>query len=327
MRKSTVWLVLVALCSGICVTDAVACTKPVFRYALERWRAAPYGLAVLHKGELDRAARDEISSIVPEDAYNWSVAYGNVDGELPAGVIKAAWDANPDAARLPLGFVQIPRGGGTETKPVWTGTLDSAGLARLKALVYSPTVLSVIRSICSGDTAVWLILDSPDKKATRTFTKTLEKKLAALQKELKLPHELDPLDSAYDDDLAPGIPMKLEFSIQNVDLKAPETALLNACLSAWAPKLMSMEEPLAVPVFGRGRALAVFTPDELTDEVLAEVCQFLVGPCSCKVKALNPGFDLVMPFAWERALLDESYDVDAVIKSLATTGAESAKGK
>jgi len=34
-------------------------------------------------------------------------------------------------------------------------------------------------------------------------------------------------------------------------------------------------------------------------DVLAEVCSFLVGPCSCQVKQMNPGVDLLMPVDWD----------------------------
>ncbi len=33
-------------------------------------------------------------------------------------------------------------------------------------------------------------------------------------------------------------------------------------------------------------------------------CQFIVGACSCQVKAQNPGFDLLMQMNWELAVGD-----------------------
>lgn len=64
VKKWTVLLVWAALRSGGFLADAVACIKPLFHYALARWPAAPYRLAVLHKGELDQAAKSEISAAI-----------------------------------------------------------------------------------------------------------------------------------------------------------------------------------------------------------------------------------------------------------------------
>ena len=51
---------------------------------------------------------------------------------------------------------------------------------------------------------------------------------------------------------------------------------------------------------GRGRALAVVPREQITEEAISEVCRFLVGPCSCVVKARNPGFDILLPVDCDR---------------------------
>jgi hypothetical protein len=317
MLKSMKRLLMIAICSAVVgAMNSRACTKPVFRYALDRWPASPYHLTVLHKGPLAESFDERLESLCPEDAYGFTVAHADIDGDLPEGVIKDNWIADPDPARLPLAILQPPAAYGSQPTVVWEGSIDEAGAAKLRALIYPPPVRHLIRSICEGDTAVWMLIKGPDAKANRRFRNRIEKSLDMLQKELKLPHELDPNDTEYDSDMAPGVPMKLAFSLLDVDLEKPEMALLKGSLAASAPHLESMEGPLAVPVFARGRALAVFTPEELTEEVLAEVCHFLVGPCSCRVKALNPGFDLIMPFPWDRVLWDETLDLDALLKAL-----------
>ena len=45
------WLVI---CSGL----ALACSVPVFRYALERWDASPYALVVFHRGRFRPLTRN-----------------------------------------------------------------------------------------------------------------------------------------------------------------------------------------------------------------------------------------------------------------------------
>ena len=296
---------------------ANACTKPVFRYALERWPASPFQLAVLHDAPLDDAMGDRLESLYPEDSYGLSIATASVTNELPDGVVKDAWQANADLKRLPLGVLQTPFEYGSKPSVLWQGPLDAAGVKTLKGLLYPPAVRKVLGSIAAGDTAVWLLLKGPEEEANRRFRKRLEKSLAALEADLKLPHELDADDAEYDSDLAPGVPMKLKFSILDVDIEQPAMQLLKQTLEAAGPDIMDASGPLAVPIFARGRALAIFTPEELTEDVLAEVCHFLVGPCSCRVKSLNPGFALLMPFPWARTLWDEAFDAETFLNGLA----------
>ena len=108
--------------------------------------------------------------------------------------------------------------------------------------------------------------------------KFLEKTLAALEGELKLPHELDPLDSPYDDDLAPGIPMKVKFSIEEVDLNAPEMVLLKGSLTAWAVR--SFENAGAQGDSGvcPGPGAGCFSMEDLNEDLLGEVCFLLPVP-------------------------------------------------
>ena len=40
-------------------------------------------------------------------------------------------------------------------------------------------------------------------------------------------------------------------------------------------------------------------------------CKFIAGPCSCQVKNLNPGFDLLLSYNWDEAV-DGSMISDAV---------------
>jgi hypothetical protein len=57
-------------------------------------------------------------------------------------------------------------------------------------------------------------------------------------------------------------------------------------------------------VFGRGRAVEVFPATEISRELITDVSQFLCGACSCQVKQLNPGFDLLAATHWEKRLFD-----------------------
>ena len=72
------------------------------------------------------------------------------------------------------------------------------------------------------------------------------------------------------------------------------------------PDLRELAGPQAFPVFGRGRVLYALVNRGINKDNIAEGCAFLVGGCSCVVKAENPGTDLLMSVNWEGALAGQS---------------------
>ena len=63
------------------------------------------------------------------------------------------------------------------------------------------------------------------------------------------------------------------------------------------------------PIFGRGRVVPPATGEEIQPEAIREMAEFLTGPCSCEVKEMNPGYDLLLSADW-KSLGDygQSYD-------------------
>ncbi len=70
--------------------------------------------------------------------------------------------------------------------------------------------------------------------------------------------------------------------------------------------LKELHEPMAFPVFGRGRVLYALIGKGINPDMIRRACEFMVGPCSCQVKAQNPGFDLLTNYNWEQAVGDPS---------------------
>ncbi len=64
--------------------------------------------------------------------------------------------------------------------------------------------------------------------------------------------------------------------------------------------LAGFKEPLLFPVFGRGRALYALAGKGINRETLDEAATFLIGKCSCQVKELNPGVDLLLAADWDK---------------------------
>ena len=55
------------------------------------------------------------------------------------------------------------------------------------------------------------------------------------------------------------------------------------------------------PVFGRGRLLGCLFGEYISAKNIRETVAFITGGCSCEIKALNPGVDLLMAARWDRA--------------------------
>jgi hypothetical protein len=66
--------------------------------------------------------------------------------------------------------------------------------------------------------------------------------------------------------------------------------------------LAGTKEPWVAAVFGRGRVLGAWPAQGFGDEQVEEVCLFLLGACSCQVKNLNPGWDLLLRVDWDEEL-------------------------
>jgi hypothetical protein len=64
------------------------------------------------------------------------------------------------------------------------------------------------------------------------------------------------------------------------------------------PDLAGLSEPMAFPVFGRGRVLYALVGAGITAENVRKAAEFLGGDCSCTVKRDNPGTDLLLIADW-----------------------------
>jgi hypothetical protein len=68
------------------------------------------------------------------------------------------------------------------------------------------------------------------------------------------------------------------------------------------PGLEAVRGPVVLPVFGRGRLLCALHGQDIMADQLGQVARFLCAACSCRVKELNPGVDLLMAADWETML-------------------------
>src|SRR5262245_22066708 len=251
-----------------------ACNVPVFRWALEKWRPDDYEVVVLHRGPLAGAEAKALTRLQrwgPREAFVANVEVrlvdlaGKVDDEDRALV--------PENARLPW---VAARARSAEGKLVvaWSGplTLDSSDF-----LVASPARQEVSRRLLAGETAVWLLLESGDKEKDDAAARRLDEELARLEPVLKMPPQDEP-------SAVKGVPLKIDFSVLRVSRSNPSEQALAGMLLTSEEDLAGLAEPMAFPVFGRGRVLEGLVGAGINRGTIADACNLLVAACSCELK-------------------------------------------
>jgi hypothetical protein len=262
---------------------APTCNIPVFRYALERWQAAPYDVVVFHRGPLNDEARGALN-VLRQAGANLEVDRIDVAEPVPAKR-KALLDrAKVDAPCLVAVFP------GSDII-AWSGPLTSESATRLAD---SPARREIARRLLEGDSAVWLLLESGDRARDDGAARTLEAELKKLEQSLKVPaHASD------DPPLLSEVPVRVAFSVYRLARTEPAEASLVAML---LNSESGLEGPIVFPIFGRGRALWAMTGNGLTPTNIGEAGSFLIGACSSEAKELNPGVDLLFAADWEAGL-------------------------
>lgn len=283
-----------------------ACSVPVFRWALEKWSPGVYDLVVLYRGALsaeDQALVDLLTSPAAggDAPSNIRVVPVNLDAE-PDTEYAALWKEQPNAA-LPWALLRSP----TSLQPartIWAGAL--AELSSVNFLD-SPARRELARRILDGESGVWLLLECGDAEKDDAAARLLEETLGRLEKTLRLPDMTgDPVLTGAN---APDVSgLRVAFSLIRISRRDDAEKWLVRMLEQSEPDLPGSREPIAFPVFGRGRVLYAFIGAGIDAENIANACAFLVGRCSCEIKEGNPGMDLLIAAQWgEDTSLTDSF--------------------
>lgn len=102
-----------------------------------------------------------------------------------------------------------------------------------------------------------------------------------------------------DDVLRCAVPLKVEFQMRRLSQTDKREAATIAILRSLG---VNEGEAWLVPVFGRGRMLDAIPAEPYPSDVILKACQYMVGECSCTVKAQNPGVDLLLNVDWQQKL-------------------------
>ncbi len=263
------------------------CTIPVFRYAFERWDAGKFDFVVYHRGPLTKQ-HDELVATIEKHAH---LTITTIDLDEKVGKNHAAiWKHEEKAATLPWLVVRSNEKGVKDPSD-WSGPFNTDNVKRV---VDSPLRQRIVSQFCEGGSAAFVLLLSGDEAKDDAARKVLGTQLPRLEKLIKL--------SEVSKD---GPQLKLPLPLK-VSLPIHEVARDDADEQAFVRMLLSSEEdldqekgPIAFPVFGRGRLIGALYGKYLDNDTIFDTVKFLCGDCSCQVKNLNPGTDLLFTADWD----------------------------
>ena len=303
------WLVAGLLLGS--VGASWACTVPVFRFALEQWPPDQFEVVLFHEGALTAAQAALLEKIQPKKTENTTVPnirIHQVDlSANPDARWVNWWEKNkPKDAAGPRLVIFYPASTMIMT-PVWSGEFTADLVSNA---LQSPARKKMAAQLEAGDSAVWVLVECGDQAKDTAARQLLETRLQHMAQKLKLPEvKTQDIQSGYlsirPEDL------KLSFSV--ITLRAgdvTESAFRETLLNSEEDLKEFENEPMAFPVFGRGRALNALVGKGINTAMIDEASAFLSGPCSCQVKRQNPGFDLLTSVDWDQLLENQirAYD-------------------
>ncbi|MEI7728683.1 MAG: hypothetical protein WCO56_03895 [Verrucomicrobiota bacterium] len=250
------------------------CDIPVFRYALDRWPADAFRLEAPTTVLQTEPLATEIRNLSGGAGLNLeaSISTNSTRMFFPSHVRGAA-------------------------APVWEGKLS---LAAYRTLTDSPARQDLIKRILAGDSAIWVLVESGHRDQDEAAARLLAGRLRFLEAATGLP-PLDPNDP--ESRLGPGPELKVQFSLLRVKrTDANEFLFLSLLAGPTGLKSFPAEQPFVAVVFGRGRVFGAWPHARLTEDLIEEATRFLLGSCSCEVKAQNPGWDLLLRVDWDNEL-------------------------
>jgi len=286
----------------LCSADSFACDVPVFRWALERWWPDPYQVIVFHRGPLgaeDQATLDRLKASATDAAAPANVAVISLDlAEEHNDAVDTLWRSQSSPV-LPWMVVRYPGTRGAE-EYLWSSRFSEQAV---NAWLYSPIRRELARRLAEGESAVWLLLEIGDPKKDNAAAELIERHTKELEDILYIPSTI--VDSPYGGwDDSGATDLRVEFSLMKVSRNDPKEQMLVHMLEGSEPDLKDFDEPMAFPVYGRGRALFALVGAGINEQNITDACAFLVAGCSCQIKGFNPGTDLLIAVDWDGAISD-----------------------
>ncbi|MEO2024209.1 MAG: molybdate ABC transporter substrate-binding protein [Pirellulaceae bacterium] len=290
------------LASLCCLVVLQACETPVYRYAMYRWKPAPYEIYYFHSEPLSSATQTlheriaKLALLKPDQPMlNATLITVDLskDPQLQKVLpdIKQLWTQHQD--QLSPGYlVTNPQGGA-----VSIGTLAED---QLTALTTSAKRQQLLKQLSDGKAAILVLLTSKDTAANQAAEKQVRSLVEAVNQGkvglYQVPDEPAEQDATKEQ---PTAKPSHTLGWLTVDRQDPQEKWLVQSLLAVESDLQDLQEPMVFAVYGRARALPPYVGKGITRENLLQCVEFVTGACSCTVKEQNPGVDLLVQSDWE----------------------------
>ncbi len=310
MRSLPCRLAIFVLLAALTAGSALACRIPVFRYALERWPPDLFELVILHRGDLNTEQIELVQSIEARAADDTNPA------NLRVVTVDVGQQELSSEHRALLGAVQTDIATLEEPRMIllfplqrrhatiaWHGELTAENVARLAD---SPLRQQAVERLLAGDSAVWVLIEGSDKAANDAAAATLESELAKIEELIKLPtQEILEAEEEFRADTA--VELRVGFSLLRLRTDDPSEAVFRSMLLGTESDLRDFDEPIAIPIFGRGRTYYALVGKGINADLIEQNCRFICGDCSCQVKEQNPGSDVLMAVNWDDQILGTAF--------------------
>lgn len=258
--------------------SATACTVPVFRYALERWPPDPHVMTV--SKDIDFKA---VRNIIARQHANIWVEPSQAGQDDEVRIFYSDFNSHWHDAR-------------------WDSNLVSR-------VCDSPLRRAIAQELVTGRTAVWILLKGNNEATNALVSQMVDTQLEEMEELMKLPEELD-YEDEEDGYTGPQsgaslskVPVKIDFSLRELSRTNKQEEFFIKQIEGEGENFANPENPVAVAIYGQGRMIPI-TGIALQPETIREICAYLAGECSCRVKALNPGRDVLMAANWSDAIFD-----------------------
>ncbi len=290
--------IAVALCL-LFASAADACPIPVFRYSVEYWEPDPYRITIFYSSDSEQTAQEHPATDVIEYlrgpvARQANISVNLIDVEKQPRAIQRYLDHDDlTLTELPWMVVRYPAITRRD-QPLWKG---AANLDNLSRLLDSPMRRQAAAKLARGQ-PVWLLLESGNRARDNRAMELLNREIARLEQVLELP---DP--EQWWDQRDGGPAPEIRFSTMRLARDNRDEEFLVKMLVGSEPDLDELApQPMVFPLYGRGICMWAIVGDGIDPRNLTNAAEFLAGPCSCQVKMLNPGIDLLISKDWAAAV-------------------------
>ena len=299
MTNSRKNIIVALLIAHISIT-VYACSTPVFLYALDRWPPAPYRAVIVKDGALTAKEQSALTTLKSAAEFNGGnlniiIRQFNSAKLIQSSFATAITNINRPVknARLYIFYPAVM----DLKNHLWSSPLDTKNVNKI---INSPFRKKLAEELLRGNAGVFVIVESNNTASNKITELFLEKNLRLLEKEAELSAQ-NPLKQ---DDLAKGtaIPVKITYKIIKISQKGADDVIVSSFMKI-DPELQKIKnETMVFAVYGQGRALPPMIGNSITKENIQHISTFLSGACSCEVKDMNPGFDLLMNVDWRNRM-------------------------